>query len=99
MRAGGVSSQSRRSAETCSQNLDVHFLHHQCLGGDTPHLPEIIWLDPARGLEYALSGNQSGSFNEINLGDARQPQGPLGVSSFLVRPARLKVVVKACHLA
>ncbi len=33
-----------------------------------PH--EVIWLDADNGIEYALSDN-TGSFNEINVGDAR----------------------------
>lgn len=43
------------------------------LFGDTPHLPEIIWKDGA--IEYALSDNQEGIFNEINVGKARAGGG------------------------
>ncbi|HSW15030.1 MAG TPA: hypothetical protein VLI06_19440 [Solimonas sp.] len=41
--------------------------------GSGPHLPEIIWLDAARNLEYALSDNERGIFNEINVGDSSAP--------------------------
>jgi len=46
-----------------------------------PHLPEIIWRDG--DVEYALSSNDSGVFNEINVGDASRPQGPFGLPVFL----------------
>ncbi len=51
--------------------------------GSGPHLPEIIWLDAATNLEYALSDNEGGTFNEINVGDASRPQGPFGTPVFL----------------
>ena len=38
----------------------------------TFNLVEIIWADA--DLRYALSNNQTGVFNELNLGDANQPQ-------------------------
>lgn len=41
-------------------------------GGTSPHLPELIWRDEAKKLEYALSDNQSGNFNEINVADYSQ---------------------------
>jgi hypothetical protein len=50
--------------------------------GSGPHLPEIIWLDAAAGVEYALTNNESGSFSEINVGDASTPQA-LGTPRFL----------------
>ncbi len=50
--------------------------------GAGPHLPEIIWLDAAAKVEYALTNNESGSFSEINVGDASTPQS-LGVPRFL----------------
>lgn len=50
--------------------------------GAGPHLPEIIWLDPNTNLEYALSNNEFGSFNEINLGDASNPIAN-GIPAFL----------------
>lgn len=37
--------------------------------GAGPHLPEVIWLDSANNVEYAMSDN-TGSFNEINVGNA-----------------------------
>ncbi len=48
-----------------------------------PHLPEIIWLDSATNIEYALTDNEGGHFNEINVGNAANPQGPSGVPGFL----------------
>lgn len=51
-------------------------------GSTSPHLPELIWIDTARNIEYALSDNQSGTFNEINVGDASRPQ-PAGFPFFL----------------
>lgn len=50
--------------------------------GGTPNTAEIIWLDAGAQIEYALSDNNSGNFNEINIGDASQPQGS-GVPAFL----------------
>ncbi len=44
------------------------------------NLVEIIWADG--DLRYALSNNQSGVFNEINVGDAANPQGT-GAPGFL----------------
>lgn len=49
----------------------------------SPHLPEIIWYDATNDLEYALSDNERGSFNEINVGDASMPQGQFGLPAFL----------------
>lgn len=43
---------------------------------------EIIWLDAAADIEYALSNNSTGTFNEINVGDASAPVGN-GVPAFL----------------
>jgi hypothetical protein len=43
---------------------------------------EIIWEDPATGLFYALSNNESGVFNEINVGDPANPQAS-GFPGFL----------------
>lgn len=53
------------------------------LGGDL-NTAEIIWLDEANQIEYVLSNNDSGSFNEINVGDASQP-GSGGVPAFLAQ--------------
>lgn len=55
---------------------------HRVFGTGGPHLPEIIWLDAANGIEYALSDNSEGTFNEINVGDARRA-GPSGVPGFI----------------
>jgi len=43
------------------------------LGGDSI-TSEINWKDPMTGFEYALSLNDTGVFNEINVGDADQIQ-------------------------
>lgn len=43
------------------------------LGGDLI-TTEINWQDPETGFEYALSFNDTGVFNEINVGDANQLQ-------------------------
>ncbi len=51
--------------------------------GSGPHLPEAIWLDADAQIEYALSDNEGGTFNEINVGDAGRKQGPLGTPTFL----------------
>ncbi len=50
--------------------------------GGTPNTAEIIWLDATAQIEYALSDNHAGNFNEINIGDASQAQGS-GVPAFL----------------
>ena len=44
------------------------------------YFTEIIWADG--NLRYALSNNQTGAFNEINLGDANQPR-PDGLPLYL----------------
>ncbi|KAF0807840.1 hypothetical protein A167_02815 [Alcanivorax sp. S71-1-4] len=54
--------------------------YHRLFDG-SPHLPEIIWRDG--DVEYALSSNDTGTFNEINVGDASRPQGPFGVPVFI----------------
>ena len=43
---------------------------------------EIRWLDNERGYEYALSRNQTGVFNEINVGNACTPDAN-GFPAFL----------------
>jgi len=55
---------------------------HRVFGASGPHLPEIIWLDADNDIEYALSDNSEGTFNEINVGDARRA-GPSGVPGFI----------------
>lgn len=50
--------------------------------GGSPQTSEIIWLDTAANLEYALSDNATGAFNEINIGDASNPLSQ-GIPSFL----------------
>lgn len=55
---------------------------HRDFGSGTPHMPEIIWLDAEANVEYALSDNTTGTFNEINVGDAAQP-GPFGLPAFI----------------
>lgn len=54
---------------------------HRHLGAG-PHLPEVIWLDTATNTEYALSDNSTGTFNEINVGDAAVPNAQ-GIPKFL----------------
>lgn len=44
---------------------------------------EIIWLDASDDIEYALTNNDSGTFNEINVGDASNPQSTSGIPGFL----------------
>ena len=50
--------------------------------GDGPSTTEISWLDEANNIEYALSSNE-GTFNEINVGDAANPQGTFNFPEFL----------------
>lgn len=52
------------------------------LYGGAPHLPEISWKDSVTRIEYALSDNVAGTFNEINLGDLARMQ-PAGYPYFL----------------
>jgi hypothetical protein len=40
-------------------------------GATAPHTPEIIWRDG--NIEYALTNNDTGVFNEINIGDISAP--------------------------
>jgi len=47
----------------------------------TPNTAEIIWLDQANQIEYALTDNKEGHFNEINVGDAKNP-GQSGIPRF-----------------
>lgn len=49
---------------------------YRIFSGD-PNTAEIIWFDPVDGIEYALTNNDTGVFNEINVGDASQPE-PFG---------------------
>ena len=49
-------------------------------GSTTPHTPEIIWRDG--NIEYALTNNDSGTFNEINVGDISAPTAA-GLPKFL----------------
>lgn len=55
---------------------------HRDFGSGMPHMPEIIWLDAEANIEYALSDNSTGTFNEINVGDAAQA-GPSGLPAFI----------------
>ena len=50
---------------------------------------EVIWLDETNQLEFALSDNRTGVFNEINIGDAANPQSSNGIPGYL---GQLKVV-------
>ncbi|MGI3129640.1 hypothetical protein ACRSLK_04480 [Halopseudomonas pachastrellae] len=49
--------------------------------GDSPHLPEIIWQDG--NIDYALSDNEVGHFNEINVGDLSNTSGPFNTPAYL----------------
>ena len=51
--------------------------------GGSFNAAEVIWLDEVNQLEYALSNNSTGSFNEINIGDAANPQAANGIPGFL----------------
>ena len=51
--------------------------------GNSFNTAEVIWLDETHQLEYALSNNSTGSFNEINIGDAANPQAANGIPGFL----------------
>lgn len=42
--------------------------------GGAVNTAELIWEDPATGLLYAVSNNDTGVFNEINVGDPQNPQ-------------------------
>lgn len=50
-----------------------------------PNTAEIIWFDPVDSIEYALTDNDTAIFNEINVGDASQPEpfGDTEVPTFL----------------
>lgn len=50
--------------------------------GGTPHQAEVIWLADGIDIEYALSNNETGAFNEINVGDAGQANAQ-GIPKFL----------------
>ncbi len=60
--------------------------------GGEPHLPEIIWFDAAKKLEYALTDNQLERFNEINVGDTSQA-GASGIPRFLGQLRKPEVTV------
>lgn len=45
-----------------------------CVYDGSTHTPEIIWADSEDQIEYALTNNDTGTFNEINLGDASRPR-------------------------
>lgn len=51
--------------------------------GNSFNTAEVIWLDESNQLEYALSNNSTGVFNEINIGDAANPQAANGIPGFL----------------
>lgn len=51
--------------------------------GSAANEAEVIWLDSANNLEYALSDNSSGTFNEINVGSTTNPQSTSGIPGFL----------------
>ncbi|MDX1496856.1 MAG: hypothetical protein R3352_04820 [Salinisphaeraceae bacterium] len=45
-----------------------------CVFDGAANTAEVIWADNDAQIEYALSDNNSGTFNEINVGDASQPR-------------------------
>lgn len=55
--------------------------------GESFNQHELIWEDAAGKIEYALSDNQSGVFNEINVGDTTQPVGNQRFLGQLRKPA------------
>lgn len=44
-----------------------------CVYNGTPHTPEIIWVN-GNQIEFALTDNDLGTFNEINVGDGAAPR-------------------------
>ena len=45
---------------------------------------EAIWIDCAAKVEYAISDNKTGTFNEINVGDTTKPlAGGTGIPGFV----------------
>lgn len=61
------------------KTLSAPFHRHYGAGA---HLPEIIWLDSQANIEYSLTDNSSGSFSEINVGNAANA-GALGIPQFM----------------
>lgn len=67
---------------TLGQRVLTGPFHRKLFGGTDPHLPEIIWRD-SEGVEFALSNNETGVFNEINVGDGNNLVMPGGYPTFL----------------
>lgn len=67
-------------------------------GAITPHTPEIIWRDG--NIEYALTDNNSGTFNEINVGDISAPTSA-GLPKFLgqIRAAQTMGIANVTQFA
>ena len=67
-------------------------------GSTTPHTPEIIWRDG--NIEYALTNNDSGTFNEINVGDISAPTSA-GLPKFLgqIRAAQTTGIANVTQFA
>ena len=52
--------------------------------GGVANAAELIWSDCAAKVEYALTNNTSGTFNEINVGDTtKTTPGFVGVPGFI----------------
>lgn len=67
--------------------------------GGQPNLHEVIWLDSANNIEYALSDNAEPHFNEINVGNVATASG--GVPGFIgqIRMAQQSGAVSLAPLA
>ena len=52
--------------------------------GGVANTAESIWIDCAGKIEYALTNNTTGTFNEINVGDTtKTSSGGVGVPGFI----------------
>ena len=52
--------------------------------GGVANTAELIWLDGANKIEYALSNNQTPVFNEVNVGDASgSTYASTGITGFM----------------
>ena len=51
--------------------------------GGVANTAESIWIDCSAKIEYALTNNNSGTFNEINVGDTTKSAGTVGVPGFV----------------
>lgn len=51
--------------------------------GGVANTAEAIWIDCTGKIEYALSDNKGGTFNEVNVGDTTKALGTSGVPGFI----------------